>query len=118
MVLHFVLASPCPHRGKDSTHQGDSIERPLQQRNVAEALEQAHAIRLCGCRCSAAGQYDEWKVRPRRLACNPLFQSLRSATQEGLLGHQRGRRTLAELHQQVVDIDAHDAIELTFSKML
>ena len=46
------------------------------KRNVAEAFEQAHAIGLRGCRSCAAGQHDEWKVRPWRLALLPTFPEL------------------------------------------
>src|SRR5215204_994637 len=90
MVLHLVLTLASPHRGPNSTDQSDRVQRTLEERNVSEAFEQAHAIGLRGCGSRPAGQYDEGEVGPGRLLCNTLFQSLRSATEKRLLGHQRG----------------------------
>jgi hypothetical protein len=118
VVLHLVLTSASPQRGPYGTYQSYSVQRTFEQGNVAQAFQQAHAVRLRRRRRCAAGQHDERKVRPGWLALNPPLQSLRSAAKEGLFGHQRDGGTLTKLGQQIVHVVADDAIEFTLCEML
>lgn len=62
VVLYFVLTPSSAKRRANSAHQCNGIQGPLEQRNIAEALEQAQPVGMGSRRSGTTCKDDEGKV--------------------------------------------------------
>ena len=85
----LILALAPLQRGARDTHEGRRVERPFQQRHVAEDVGQAGRRRVAFRAAAALGEHDERQVGPARLARDPVGDGAEIRGRHRLLGQHR-----------------------------
>ena len=75
----ILPAAPAKRRLRQAD-QGRRVERPLEEGDVAEQLEEAPGLGIALEPAAALGEQDERKVRPFRLGVEPAGQSVAGRT--------------------------------------
>ncbi len=88
------------------------MKRPLQERDVAHFLGQARGRRISFEAAAVLGEQDERKIRPGRLARNPIDERLRVGTAGGFLGEDRDVGATTQLLHQLLEIEANLGMDL------
>ena len=106
VVARLVLAPPRPQRRPGGTRQRRGVERPLDERHVAQHRHDAQRRRIPLGAARPARQQHEGEVRPGRLVGEPGPQATRVGGRERLLGHHRQPGAVPELAAQRVEVGA------------
>jgi hypothetical protein len=103
----LVLPPTAAQSGLYDAHERGRMKRPLEERDVAHLLGHARGRRISFEAAAVLGQQDEGKIRPRRLARNPIDERLRVGAAGGLLGEDRDVGAATQLQHQFLQIEAN-----------
>ena len=85
----LILAAAAAQRRAGEADQRRRVERPFEEGDVAERLEQAPAPRVALEPAAALGQQDEREVRPFGLSSHPARERAQIGAAQRLLGDER-----------------------------
>jgi hypothetical protein len=92
------------------------MERPFQERDIAERPGEAVRGRIAFQPAAVLGQHHEGEVGPDRLRGDPVQKVARVSPAEGLLGNDGKLRTLADFAQQFRYVGADMRPELRLAQ--
>jgi hypothetical protein len=118
VLLHLILPSAGAQSRLYRADKRHSIQGPLKQRDVPEALKQAPTISLSSTGHGPRSQDDEWKVGPGGLTSYPLFQRQSSTVIKRLFSHESDRSTFPKPLMQVVEVCANYRVKVNFDEVL